>query len=135
MGNTDRIDINSIVGSVLRYGVLISAIIMATGVLMILLGLNTPQLPASLTQLVTQNYGRPTLDGRVLIEGVIALKPLFILQLGLLTLLATPIIRVGASILLFVAEKDKIYVAVTVFVLAVLLFSIFFVGPIEAAIS
>jgi uncharacterized membrane protein len=56
-----------------------------------------------------------------------ALEPLAISQLGLLTLLATPVMRVAASVVGFTLEGDRLYAAITLVVLAVLLASIFFV--------
>ena len=132
--NSDtRIDFNAIIGNVLRYGVIISSALVGTGVILILVSDKSPNFPSVLSQLISSDYGRPTLNFSILVAGVLSLNPIFVIQLGLLILLATPIVRVAASILLFAAEKDMIYVALTVFVLVVLLFSIFIVGPIEAA--
>lgn len=128
-----RIDFNAIIGNVLRYGVVISSVLVGTGVILILVGDKSPNFPSILSQLISSDYGKPTLNFSILVAGVLSLNPIFVIQLGLLILLATPIVRVAASILLFAAEKDMIYVALTVFVLVVLLFSIFIVGPIEAA--
>lgn len=128
-----RIDFNAIIGNVLRYGVIISSALVGTGVILILVGDKSPNFPSILSQLISSDYGKPTLNFSILVAGVLSLNPIFVIQLGLLILLATPIVRVAASILLFAAEKDMIYVALTVFVLVVLLFSIFIVGPIEAA--
>ena len=128
-----KVDFNAIVGNVLRVGVTISAVLIAIGVIMVLLGDKSADFPASLSQLIKTDYGRPTLNLVQLAAGVAAFSPISIVELGLLILLATPVVRVAASILLFAAEKDMIYVVLTVFVLAVLLFSIFVVGPIEAA--
>jgi uncharacterized membrane protein len=47
-----------------------------------------------------------------------------LIQLGLLLLIATPIARVAFSIVGFALERDRMYVAFTVFVLAILLFSL-----------
>jgi uncharacterized membrane protein len=47
-----------------------------------------------------------------------------VIQLGLLLLLATPVARVGFSILAFALQRDRTYVIVTVIVLAVLLYSL-----------
>jgi uncharacterized membrane protein len=47
-----------------------------------------------------------------------------IIQLGLLLLLATPIARVGFSIVAFAMQRDRLYVGITVVVLAVLLYSV-----------
>ncbi|MGA2363705.1 MAG: DUF1634 domain-containing protein [Candidatus Aminicenantales bacterium] len=47
---------------------------------------------------------------------------------GLLLLIATPVARVAFSVLAFLRQRDHIFAAVTIFVLAVLLFSIFWLG-------
>jgi uncharacterized membrane protein len=52
------------------------------------------------------------------------LEPLAIAQLGLLTLLATPVVRVAASVVAFASEGDRLYAAITLVVLAILLTSI-----------
>jgi uncharacterized membrane protein len=48
-----------------------------------------------------------------------------ILQLGLLLLIATPIARVIFSVFAFALEGDRMYVAFTLVVLTVLLYSLF----------
>jgi uncharacterized membrane protein len=53
------------------------------------------------------------------------LEPLAIAQLGLLALLATPVVRVAASVVAFASEGDRLYTAITAIVLAILLASIF----------
>ena len=57
-------------------------------------------------------------------ERLRALQPLAITQLGLLVLIATPVVRVGFSVVGFALERDRLYVAITVAVLAVLLGSL-----------
>ena len=47
-----------------------------------------------------------------------------LIQLGLLILLATPVARVALSLVVFALQRDRLYVAVTVVVLAVLLCSV-----------
>jgi uncharacterized membrane protein len=54
-----------------------------------------------------------------------SLEPLAISQLGLLVLLATPVARVAASVFGFALEGDRLYTAITLGVLAILLASIF----------
>jgi uncharacterized membrane protein len=49
-----------------------------------------------------------------------------IIRLGILLLIATPIMRVGFCIYGFAVQKDKIYVVVSSIVLSVLLYSFFF---------
>jgi uncharacterized membrane protein len=48
-----------------------------------------------------------------------------IIRLGILLLIATPIMRVAYCVYSFAAQKDKIYVVVSSIVLAVLLYSFF----------
>lgn len=61
-------------------------------------------------------------------QGLAHAQPLAIVALGLLVLLATPVLRVAVSILAFAVEHDRTYVVVTTIVLATLLFSIVVVG-------
>ena len=50
--------------------------------------------------------------------------PAALIQLGLLILIATPIARVIFSVFAFAAERDWLYVGITVIVLAILLASL-----------
>lgn len=59
-----------------------------------------------------------------IIKGAIALRSRSIIQLGLLLLIATPVARVGCSMVGFAFERDRTYVIITAIVLAVLLFSL-----------
>jgi uncharacterized membrane protein len=47
-----------------------------------------------------------------------------LIQLGLLLLIATPIVRVAFSMVGFAIERDRMYVAFTLIVLAILLYSL-----------
>jgi uncharacterized membrane protein len=51
-----------------------------------------------------------------------------IIQLGLLLLIATPVMRVALSIVAFALERDRTYVAITLLVLSLLLYSLFWSG-------
>ncbi len=79
----------------------------------------------SSTDVTTQLY--PSSLGSIF-SGLLALKPFAVIQLGVIVLLATPVVRVGTSLVLFADEKDRAFVAITLFVLVVLIFS-FFVVP------
>jgi len=129
-----RTDMNVVISDLLKYGVIASTTLVVIGV--VLTFAHPPQsFPSSLQQIVSMNFGKPTLDVAKLFAGVAAGDPSSILQLGLIILLATPVARVAASVILFAAERDRIYVAITLFVLIVLLTSIFIIGPLEAAAS
>lgn len=54
----------------------------------------------------------------------VALHARGIIQLGLLILIATPVARVAFSVVAFAAERDWMYVAMTLIVLGLLLFSL-----------
>ncbi len=58
-------------------------------------------------------------------QGLLELRPIAIAQAGLLVLLATPVLRVLASVVAFALEGDRLYAAITLAVLAILLVSIF----------
>ena len=47
-----------------------------------------------------------------------------IVQLGLLLLIATPVVRVGLALVGFGLERDRTYVTVTAIVLAILIVSL-----------
>jgi len=51
-----------------------------------------------------------------------------IVQLGLLLLILTPIVRVAFTLVAFVLQRDGTYIVVTTIVLALLLFGLVFGG-------
>jgi uncharacterized membrane protein len=59
-----------------------------------------------------------------IIHGALDLSGQAIIQLGLLILIATPVARVAFSAVAFAIERDFLYVWITLFVLAVLLYSL-----------
>jgi uncharacterized membrane protein len=61
-------------------------------------------------------------DRRTFFGSLAAGDPYAIFLLGLLVLVATPFVRVGLSIASFSAAHDRAFVAMTVFVIAVLAF-------------
>jgi uncharacterized membrane protein len=112
--------IEEIIGQILRAGVIISALVVFVGGFLYLIG-NAWARP---------DYhvfrGEPT-DLKTLggvLHGVRKLHALAIIQFGLLLLIATPVLRVVASIVGFVAEGDRMYVTFTLIVLSILLYSL-----------
>jgi uncharacterized membrane protein len=57
-----------------------------------------------------------------LLRGLVAGDASAVIQFGILLLVATPICRVLFAVVAFFLEKDRLYVAVSMLVLAVLLF-------------
>ncbi|MCL5046368.1 MAG: DUF1634 domain-containing protein [Actinobacteria bacterium] len=104
------------ISAVLRVGVVLSAAIVGIGLVMVIVH-------------GTGFAGYPTTISGV-IAGILTLNPKTVVDLGLLLLIATPVIRVGMSVAIFVYERDYLYAAVTLFVLLVLLIS-FTLGKVE----
>lgn len=63
-----------------------------------------------------------------IVSETLSLSSRGIMQLGVLLLLATPVLRVLFSVIIFIKEKDRLYILVTSVVLVVLIYSIFFGG-------
>jgi uncharacterized membrane protein len=61
------------------------------------------------------------------LDGLTKLRGQAIVVLGLLMLIATPVVRVAVSVLLFLEEGDLTYVAITTTVLVLLVLS-FLIG-------
>lgn len=55
--------------------------------------------------------------------GLLGLHPQAFIALGLLLLIATPVLRVAASVVAFAIERDRLYVVITLVVLAILITS------------
>lgn len=53
-------------------------------------------------------------------------NPIALIQLGILLLVATPVARVAFLVVAFALERDRMYVAVSGLVLAILLYSLIF---------
>jgi len=115
-----------IIGDLLRTGVLLSAFIVSCGALIYLI--RHGHSPADYRVF----HGEPTdlKNVRGILRSAFKLRGRGIIQLGLLVLIATPVARVAFSVWGFAAERDRMYVAFTLIVLAILLCSLAgFAGP------
>jgi len=65
---------------------------------------------------------------RGVLAGVLAREPTALMQLGLMILVATPLARVAFSVVGFARERDRLYVGLTLAVLALLLLGLLGVG-------
>ncbi len=109
----------NIIGWTLQGGVLISAVVILLGV--ILLPFRPGGFSAQRLLTFPQNVG-------AVWAGLPVLQPQAVITLGLLLLIATPVMRVAVSIVVFLLEKDRKFVVITLLVLTILLFSMFVVG-------
>lgn len=108
------------IGQILKWGVLLAAFLVLIGGVLFLVQ------KGHLIPAYGAFHGEP---GRL--KGVLSIvqtaligRPRSIIQLGLLVLIATPVVRVIFSMFVFARQKDWLYVGVTLFVLSLLLFSL-----------
>jgi uncharacterized membrane protein len=109
-----------IVGSLLRAGVSLSALVVVTGAIIYLL--RHGQAPADYHVFHGEPQELRSAGG--IVRDAFTLKGQAIIQLGLLLLIATPVARVAFSVFGFAEEHDRMYVGFTLIVLAVLLYSL-----------
>ncbi|MBV9498181.1 MAG: DUF1634 domain-containing protein [Acidobacteriaceae bacterium] len=116
---TDR-SIEEMVSVVLRLGVTISGLIVLGGGIYYLISHGREHEPYHVFA------GADSMDRTLpgILHGVLARRSRSIIQLGLLTLILTPILRVAFSLVGFALERDRKFVVITSIVLAVLIYSL-----------
>jgi uncharacterized membrane protein len=112
--------VESIVGNLLRVGVILAGSVVLAGGGIFLVRHGTE--PAHYRVFLGEPSDLRSLRG--IIHGTLALRGRAIIQLGLLLLIATPIARVAFAMFGFAEEKDRLYVLFTGIVLAILLYSL-----------
>jgi uncharacterized membrane protein len=121
-----------VISYALRVGVLLSAAVILVGIVLYALTQNTGYakvLPHHLQDILAYHSSSgpaffPASPAAVFREAI-AGKPYAIIGLGMVLLILTPIVRVALSVFFFLAQRDWLYVGITLFVLAVLAFSLF----------
>jgi uncharacterized membrane protein len=113
-------DIEQIMGSLLRYGVLASMVVVFTGAVLYLL--QHGQEPPSYRQF----HGEPKrlIEIKQVWQTALQGRGRSIIQLGLFILIATPIARIVFSVIGYVLEKDYLFILITLVVLSVILYSL-----------
>ena len=104
-------DMNAVIGWILQGGVMLSSFVILVGIILSFFHTGPRQFlifPHTLSAVWS---------------GLLLLQPPAIIALGLLLLLATPVIRVAASIIAFGLEHDRRYVVITSAVLLILIVS------------
>jgi uncharacterized membrane protein len=114
--------VEQVVGNLLRAGVLLSALIVGLGGLLFLSreGSKPEEIPRTFRGEAAEDRRPLTILGNAW-----HLKSDGLIELGLLLLILTPIARVAFSVIAFALQRDRVYVLVTLLVLAVLLYSLF----------
>ena len=113
-------EVEQIIGRLLQIGVLVAAAVVVAGGLALL-----------------AHYGGQPADFHVfrgpaaelrsvggVVRAALALDSRAVVQLGLVLLLATPVARVALTLVAFVLQRDRMYVALTTIVLALLLYGL-----------
>ena len=112
--------VEQLVGRLLQIGVAVSALVVIVGGILLLAhhGAEVPD--------YSTFRGEPesirTLYG--IVHGLMAVDARSIIQVGLLLLIATPILRVAFTWIAFLLQRDWVYVAITTVVLVLLLFGL-----------
>jgi uncharacterized membrane protein len=118
---TDK-QLDAAIANMLRWGVTVAATVVLLGGILSLRNLTA----------AAPNYAHfqpatiPTLSR--LLHAVAHVGPAGIIQLGLILLIATPVLRVIFCIVGFALQRDKLYVAISTTVLLILLYSLFHGG-------
>lgn len=114
----DRLEI--FMGNLLRLGVLISAVVVAAG--------GALYLAQHSFEVVNYHVFHSELPELRTVPRICAaalhLRSDAIMQLGLVLLIATPVARVVLAVIGFYLERDRLYVAISLIVLAILGYSI-----------
>lgn len=105
-----------LISAFLRAGVILSAAVIGIGLaIAVFRGTGIAAYPTTISGVIT---------------GITTLNLMAVIDLGLLLLIITPVVRVGMSVAVFLYERDYFYAAVTLFVLTVLMIS-FALGKVE----
>lgn len=115
------------ISTILRTGVLASLALVVAGIVVTFV--RQPDLVSSPQAFAPVRHGTAVFPHTLgaIFSGVRHLEGQAIIALGLLVLVATPVVRVAVSILAFVYQHDRLYVKITSVVLFLLLLS-FFLG-------
>ncbi len=107
-----------IISRTLRYGVILSALLMMAGFIAYIFSPSTIPFPANSTPAALMQFffTQPL--------HIVMFHPFFLLCAGIIVLLCTPIIRVIVAIVSFALEKDWRYVWISTLVLLIIITSI-----------
>jgi uncharacterized membrane protein len=117
----DDVEVERIVGNLLRAGVLLSAAVILAGAGPYLWRHGREGFDYSQFHILSEDARGPV----GIIKSAWRFRGQGLIQLGLLILIATPVARVAFSVYAFVLERDRVYVVITLIVLAILLYSLF----------
>lgn len=112
-------DMERMMGNLLRYGVVLSAVIILTGAVFYMFqhGHESPH--------YRHFTGEPKqfIQLKEIVQTALQGRGRSIIQFGLLLLIATPIARIIFSIVGYILEKDYLYIGITAIVLGIILYN------------
>jgi uncharacterized membrane protein len=110
----------SVIGQMLRVGVIVSAALVLIGGLLYLMrnGAVRPDYRIFRSEPADLRFVQPV------VADAAARHARGLIQLGLLILIATPIARVAFSVIAYISERDWLYTAITLIVLGILIYSL-----------
>lgn len=111
---------------VLRIGVLLAGAIILVGLALFVVEGPSGTEPTSLHAVLTG--GALSVHPGGIARGVTSGDPIAIIQLGVLALILTPMMRVAMTVILFSAQREWLFVAITTTVLAILVLGLIGVG-------
>ncbi|HWH53569.1 MAG TPA: DUF1634 domain-containing protein [Gemmatimonadaceae bacterium] len=117
-------EVEQVIGRLLQFGVLLAAMVVLAGAAL-LLGRHGG---AVASYAVFHAEPTPLRSIAGILRAAFSGDATGIVQLGLLLLILTPIVRVAFTLVAFVLQRDGTYIVVTTIVLALLLFGLVFGG-------
>lgn len=120
----DARDVELYIGKLLRYGVMLSCIITLIGGVLYFYQNQSADMEIKYAPVGGHADFGTALELREfssIWKGVLDLNGAAIIQLGVIVLIATPILRVTFSVFAFLIEKDYMYVVITLIVLFIIL--------------
>jgi uncharacterized membrane protein len=113
--------VDYLIGGILQAGVLASGILVLAGG--ILYAIHSGPAPVNYHEFRTERAAIQSVGP--ILTGAIHLDGRSIIQLGILLLIATPVARVAFSVVAFAMQRDRLYVPITLIVLAILVYGLF----------
>jgi uncharacterized membrane protein len=116
-----RVDVEAVIGYILTSGVLVSLGLVGSGLVWHWMATGTLQLDYTLPGTSVADF----IMADVRQSSVAAARPRLLVNWGIAVLMLTPYVRVLASFLYFVVDRDWKYSCFTAFVLGTLTYSLF----------
>lgn len=119
-------ELEDVIGWTLRIGVIISIALILLGLALLVVKPSEPHILRLLSS-PTSPINSSAIPPLQSLAGVYQFNGIDIILLGLMVLIATPVMRVVMGIVQFARERNYIYVVITTIVLFNLIFSIFII--------